>query len=380
MNMKSQDTHEMLVEPLHDEEARQNFSCDFRKFIATQVAPGNKPAYAVVAAPTFAKKNGYTPQSHDEIAEAFRRNPTYQFYSALQRNCQEMMFDGITDSIDRALPDLIKRAQELSGTSGGTLTLDEDFQPPAYLTVYDIHLQPGGYTANICKGDISAGLLYERSTYLYSMGYMGPKLDYLSKSLIEHLKKTYPNKNPTRILDMGCAAGNTTTAWAEAYPEAEVHGLDVGEALLRYAHARAEAIGIPVHFSQQNAEETTFEESSFDLVVSHIMMHETSASAVSRIFAESRRILKPGGVMLHLDLPRLDTLSPVESFLASWEVYNNNEAFGGTYRTMDVLAEAEKAGFGANDIRIDHVDFIDPPKLNNYQTKISTWPAVVGEK
>ncbi len=170
--MKPQESHAMMVKPLHDEESRQLFTHDFRKHIATRVTPGNRPAYEVVAKPKYFQEYRRAPQSHNDVAQALRHDPTYQFYSAMQRNCQEMSFDGIIDSIERDLPSLIDRAQKLSGKSGGSLTLDDSFQPPDYLTVYDIHLQPGSYTANACKGDISAGSLYERSTYLYSMGYM----------------------------------------------------------------------------------------------------------------------------------------------------------------------------------------------------------------
>ncbi len=190
------------------------------------------------------------------------------------------------------------------------------------------------------------------------MGYMGPKLDYLAKSLIQHFTEKYPNKSPRKILEMGCSAGNSAAAWKEAFPGAEVYAIDVGEGLLRYAHARAEVIRTPVHFSQQNAETTNFADESFDVIVSHIMMHETSTAAVARIFSESRRLLKPGCVMLHMDLPRLDEMSPIDSFLNAWEVYNNNETFGGTYRTMDVLAEAKKTGFSKERTVIDQVKFI----------------------
>jgi ubiquinone/menaquinone biosynthesis C-methylase UbiE len=96
------------------------------------------------------------------------------------------------------------------------------------------------------------------------------------------------------------------------------------------------------YFSQKNAENTNFEDGSFDVVLSHIMMHETSTKAVVRIFLESRRLLKDGGVMMHMDTPRLKELPPLGSFLAEWEVYNNNERFGGTYREMDIAAEAVK--------------------------------------
>ena len=54
-------------------------------------------------------------------------------------------------------------------------------------------------------------------------------------------------------------------------------------------------MGAAIHFSQQNAEKTDFADGSFDLIVSHIFLHETSRTAVDNILAECRRLLKPGG-------------------------------------------------------------------------------------
>ena len=67
--------------------------------------------------------------------------------------------------------------------------------------------------------------------------------------------------------------------------DAEIIGVDVGAPVLRYAHARAEAFGLPIHFSQQNGEETNFPDGFFDVVCSHIIMHETSTRAAPRIFS-----------------------------------------------------------------------------------------------
>jgi ubiquinone/menaquinone biosynthesis C-methylase UbiE len=178
---------------------------------------------------------------------------------------------------------------------------------------------------------------------------------------------------------MGCTVGQSTLPWKEAFPDAEVHGIDVGESVLRYAHARAEAMGVAVHFSQQNAEATDFPDGHFDVVVSHIMMHETSTPAVANIFKESRRLLRPGGAMLHMDNPRLKELAPFDAFLAEWEVHNNNEKFGGTYREMDIVAEAEKAGFAKGRVHLEYVPLVVPPRVMNYQTKGIQFPCLIGE-
>jgi ubiquinone/menaquinone biosynthesis C-methylase UbiE len=117
----------------------------------------------------------------------------------------------------------------------------------------------------------------------------------------------------------------------------------VAAPVLRYAHARAEALGVPVHFSQQNAEKTDFEDGSFDLVLSHIVLHETSKSALPRILGECHRLLEANGLMLHLEIPR--GKSVIEKFMHNWESYNNNETFSRFMTVIDLKAEAVRGQF-----------------------------------
>tara|TARA_B110000438_G_scaffold291745_1_gene329112 strand:- start:276 stop:1412 length:1137 start_codon:yes stop_codon:yes gene_type:complete len=378
--MAAQHAHAVLVDPTHDEQSRQDYYMDVRRYLAAEVSPGNKVAYQAQVRPSFVKEHGREPKDRHEVRKVMTRNDYYQMYSAMQRHTQEMTWDSVVESVERDLPRLIENAKQVSGKTGGTLTVDPDFKVPGYLTFYDIHLQPGAYHASYAKDDVSAGALYDRGTYLYTLGNIGSKMDYLGRTLLAHYKKLYPNAQPKRILDMGCSVGQSTIAWAEAFPDAEIHAIDVGESLLRYAHARAEDLGHKIHFSQQNAENTNFDDGSFDVVMSHIIMHETSTKAVGKIFSESRRLLHDGGVMMHMDNPRLKELPPLESFLAEWEVYNNNERFGGTYREMDVAAEAVKVGFSAENARMDMVDTYMPGKVMNYGTKNFQFPACIAEK
>ena len=378
--MPAQHAHAVLVDPTHDEHSRQNYYMDVRRYLAGQVAPGNKAVYHARVKPSFLKEHGREPTDRHEVRKVMTQDDYYQMYSAMQRHTQEMTWDSVIDSVERDLPRIRENAKSVCGNAGGTLTIDPEFKVPGYLTFYDIHLQPGAYHATYADDDVSAGALYDRGTYLYTLGNIGTKMDYLGRTLLEHYKKLYPGVTPKRILDMGCSVGQSTMAWAEAFPDSEIHAIDVGESLLRYAHARAEDLGHKIHFSQQNAEKTNFEDGSFDVVLSHIMMHETSTKAVVKIFAESRRLLRDGGVMMHMDNPRLKELPPLESFLAEWEVYNNNERFGGTYREMDVAAEAVKAGFSAEKARLEMVDTYSPGKVMNYGTKGFQFPACIAEK
>ena len=185
------------------------------------------------------------------------------------------------------------------------------------------------------------------------MGYMGPYNDDMGRSVCNYVKRRMPDFTPTAILDMGCTVGHSTVPFKELFPQAEVTGIDVGGPCVRYAHARAAAMGHPVHFLQRNAEETGFADESFDLIVSHILLHETSGKAMPRIFKECHRLLKPGGVMIHADLPPFDLMDPFTQFILDNETYYNNEPFWGAMRDSDQVQMAVDAGFAANTVKFD---------------------------
>ena len=352
--------HPMHPTAVHDEQARQDFVAAFRAHLASQLVPGNRVAYERRALPRFVREHGREPADFHEVRAAMRGDSYYQFWSALQRRSQELMWESVIDTAERELPQLIDTAQTLaqraaqSGGAGGSLRLDPTLVVPRYHTAVDIHLQPGGYHTDFAPDDVAAGAIYDMGLGIYLQGAAGPANEAMGLLLLSFLRERLPEFRPTRILDMGCGIGNSTLPWVTAFPEAEVHAIDVAAPLLRYGHARAEALGARVHFSQQNAERTDFEAGSFDLVVSHIMMHETSRSALPRIIAECRRLLRPGGRMLHLEIPRGST--PFQQFMYNWEVWNNNETFAVNMTGLDLAALAVDAGFDPTQVEAaDHV-------------------------
>jgi SAM-dependent methyltransferase len=374
--------HDLLVTRTHDEQHRQEFVMSLRRHLASQIAPHCGDMYTDDLKAAYTDEHGHEPRDRAEIRQAMRGSGLYQLFSVMQRTSQELMWDSAIDSVERELPRLIAKSKVLAAkrTHGGTLTLDSELEIPNYLTAYDIHLQPGGYHVEYCADDVAAGALWDRAIYVYSMGYLGPEMDYWGQSLANYYRDHLGGAEPRRILDMGCTMGASTVPWKKIFPEAEVHGIDVGPALLRYAHARAESMGHGVHFSQQNAEHTNFEDASFDVVASGLLMHETSRRGVNRIFSESRRLLKSGGVMMHMDPPQFIDMAPLKAFLAAWEAYNVNENFAGVYRDMDLAGEAIKAGFAEDAARVAMVDLVVPPEFQNYATPISQWPTVIAEK
>ena len=132
------------------------------------------------------------------------------------------------------------------------------------------------------------------------------------------------------------------------FPDAEVHAIDVGAGTLRYGWARAEHVGVGIHFSQQNAEQTDFPDNHFDLVFSSAVLHETSRKALPRIMAECRRILRPGGVVLYLEVPgHYSTLDTWGRIRGDYEILYNNEPFWRGALSTDFKVLVEAAGFRA---------------------------------
>jgi ubiquinone/menaquinone biosynthesis C-methylase UbiE len=175
------------------------------------------------------------------------------------------------------------------------------------------------------------------------------KNDGLGEGTIGCVKQRFPDLKPRRILDMGCGAGMSTLPLADAFPGAEIHAVDIAAPMLRYAHGRAQSMGVAVHFSQQDAGHTTFEDGSFDLVVSNLLLHEIPQKLSRRIVAECHRLLAPGGVHVHNDMVGWPS-DPFEQFMAEWNSHHNNEVFERGSGTLDWRGACIDAGFAAEDV------------------------------
>ena len=334
-DLKAQARHAVLPQTTAEEFSRQEFVKSLKFHLAAKVAPGNRLA--------FQAKN-VDAASHHDVRAAMRDDPYFRFWSALQRNSQEMMWKSVQLPVERQLPELIETAKA-PASAGGTLRLNPAFETPRYHRHVDIHCMPGGYHTEFAPDDVANGAVYDRAVYLYAMGRMGPLNSDIGDTTAAYVKQHFPDLQPRRILDMGCTVGHSTTPYVDAWPEAEVYAIDVGAPVLRYAHARAESLGKRVHFSQQNAERTDFADGFFDLIVSHILVHETSHTAIREIMREAKRLLAPGGVIVHAETPPYRALEPFDAFMLDWDTRNNNEPYWGASHEIDPKAIAAETGF-----------------------------------
>ncbi len=345
IDLKSQYRHEVLPATTSDEDARQEFVKSLKFHLASKIAPGNRLAYEARAAKAFQQEQGRVPDSYKDVRTAMGSEPYFRFWSSLQRNSQEMMWKSAQLPVERSF-DTLMQASKTVGAAGGTLRLDPALEIPRYHRHVDIHCMPGGYHTEFVADDLSNGAVYDRAVYIYAMGRMGPLNSDIGDTTIAYVKEHFPDLQPRCILDMGCTVGHSTLPYVDAFPGAEVHGIDIGAPVLRYAHARAESLGKAAHFSQQNAERTDFEDGRFDLIVSHILVHETSHVAIRNIMREAYRLLRPGGVIVHAETPPYRDLEPFDAFMLDWDTRNNNEPYWGASHEIDPAQIAAETGFG----------------------------------
>ncbi len=344
--MSGQGQHSLLPTATHDELSREGFVISLKEHVVSGISPGNKIAYDTRIVPRLENENGEPPTDRRQVLKALLRDDYYKMTSSLKRLTQELMWDSVGESVERQIGDLISKSQKTKKKKAkGSLRLNPDIELPRYLTAVDIHCMPGNYTTDLTDDDVFAGALYDRSVYLFVMGGLGPYNQDVGETLAAHLKKEFPDFKPKRILDMGCAIGHSTLPYCDAYPDAEVHAIELGAPMLRYGHARAESLGKAVHFSQQNAQSTDFPDGHFDLIVSHILMHETSNKAAPRILKETHRLLSKGGISLHCEGPPWDRMSPFEATVLDWDTHYNAEPYIGKFHELDPVKLMTDAGF-----------------------------------
>lgn len=338
--------HRMMPSVTRDEFAEQLFVAQLKSYLTTRIEPALREVTKRVVEPMLRPTKDPVERRQQALQKLQQLVP-YETWLCLMRSSQEMIWRFVSQCVDRQLPELKERAREIKKPRG-SLRLNPDLVIPEYLRIGDTHMMPGSYFHSVGPDDLRAGAIFDRGAAIYHSGRTGAALnDARGHVVVQHLFDRFPNVKPQRILEMGCSVGNSLVAVAGYFPEAEVHGIDVGAGMLVYGHARAEHLGVAVHFSQQNAEATDFPDNSFDLVYSCALLHETSEEAVKRIIRECYRILRPGGVMIHLEVPyRYEHGDLWMQIRGEYETRYNNEPFWHGACAMDLMPIARDVGFG----------------------------------
>jgi ubiquinone/menaquinone biosynthesis C-methylase UbiE len=344
--------HALLPTLTADERSRQRSVVALRRMLNAHLRPRNVELYGEEGLPAFEARHRRAPQTLAEIEEAFSLSSGYRLWSAMNRSAQELVWMAAGEPVLRDAERIDAQAEQLISAADklGELHLDREFKPPAEIAEVDIHLQPGGYALERHARDVTAGALYENGGNVYSFGQGIGKTDSKAGAVIAYLQRTRPGFSPRRILEIGCSAGAAACAYAAHYPNADVHAIDIGAGMLRYAHARAEALDVRVIFHQMSGTAMKFDDATFDLVVSNNLLHEIGRENRRAMLRESRRVLTIDGITIHQDVPIRAAPTVVHQVERGWDERFNGEIFWNTYAGDDLVADMRLAGFAAEEI------------------------------
>ncbi len=344
----------------HDEASRQRYVSFLRKFIMSDLSSKMKDLYFEDISKTIADDEVNKQSQTVKIRRAMEKTLFYKVWSSLRFNAQEMTWFSVQNQVERSLSDLVKISKEASRvkTDTASLNLNPSLEIPKYVSKLDIHQMPGCFHTEYVSDDVAVGAVYAHGTKVFG-GAMkkssNPGKGGVADTISNYLKMKYPNFKPKRILDIGCTIGSNLLPYRNVFPDAELYGVDVAAPVLRYAHARAVSMNIPVHFSQQNAEKMNFNDGFFDLIVSSFFFHEIPTKSSRLIVKEISRLLSFKGMTVHMELPSVNEVDPYYNFYIDWDAYHNNEPHYASFRKQDPIELLVNAGFKEKNAYILHL-------------------------
>jgi ubiquinone/menaquinone biosynthesis C-methylase UbiE len=339
--------HAMYPDLSHDEIARFNFLAHMNRHLSTTIMPGVKEAFDARVAPSFAAREGRGFADRHEVRRELLSEPAFRWWSALRRATMETRQQAGRWVTLRQAGSLNAKAKALT-ENDQRLVLDAGFVQPRSTALIDHHCMPGSYHGELVEGDVTGPCNYDIGIFATTGGMLGRFNDGGGQAIARWVQREMPDLKPRRILDLGAGLGHNVVPIAQAFPDAEVVAVDAGGAMLRYGLARAKALGVDnISFVQGDvADLSTIPDESFDMIHSCMFLHETCHQTMPKIFAETHRLLRPGGVVFHVEQPQYAPDMPLfEQAMRDWDAFYNNEPYWTKMHEVDLDQWMVEAGF-----------------------------------
>ena len=121
--------------------------------------------------------------------------------------------------------------------------------------------------------------------------------DGISARWLSEMEKYLPRRSPLDILDVGTGTGYFAILLAEKGHA--LTGIDLTESMLGEAEKAAADSGVSIAFMQEDAQDTRFEDESFDAIVMRNLTW--TLPDPEKAYREWYRLLRRGGVLLNFD-------------------------------------------------------------------------------
>lgn len=194
--------------------------------------------------------------------------------------------------------------------------------------------------------------------YANLAGYTSEELSTLPESITTFgcgNPTTFAEMNPGEVvLDLGSGAGlDLILASRKVGPTGRVIGLDMTPEMIAAANANLEKAGITnFEIRQGEMEAMPVADSEVDWIISNCVINLSPDKA--KVFAESYRVLKPGGRMLVSDIVTGDLPDSVRADIAAWVA-----CISGAVEESEYIRLVKQAGFAEVEV-VDRLVYDEP--------------------
>lgn len=341
------------------DESYMDYVQSFRKMVIQEMYPLVAEAGSI-AYESWKAENKADDASGDninDINEAFDTVPASRAWQRFVRTQQEMMWRQSRSTMLPVAEQYLAEVDAAVADGPATVETIEGFVTPGWAR-QEIHLQPGGYT-----DDPLGGVVYHIGTRAF---YEGMNDHEELHEELANLLTPPEDGQVNRVLDVACTIGQASLPLKRRFPDAEVCGLDVALPVLKYACKLANDADLEIHFRQALAQETRYEDGSFDSILSYLLFHETPEDTFTEIAQEMHRILRPGGTFCIFDFPNNEgeILPPAQRYLIEYDSRNNCEPYSLDFVACNFTQVLEDAGFDVA---------VGPETMNPFlQTRVCT--------
>jgi ubiquinone/menaquinone biosynthesis C-methylase UbiE len=154
-----------------------------------------------------------------------------------------------------------------------------------------------------------------------------------------------------KVLDVGCGTGGVTIpAKRRVGQDGSTAGIDPAPEMIAVAKKKALRSGLEIDFRVGVIESLPYEDATFDVVTSSLMMHHLPEDLRVKGLAEVKRVLKPGGRLLIADMTRSGTSMHARIFAALTMHRSHGDQFG----IQDLPELLKEAGLEEINLLDDH--------------------------
>jgi ubiquinone/menaquinone biosynthesis C-methylase UbiE len=142
------------------------------------------------------------------------------------------------------------------------------------------------------------------------------------------------------VLDVGCGTGTLLIEAAKRVGRSgPLRGVDRSPEMLAHARRKAAARGISAEFHEGSSDHLPFPDASFDVVFSTLMLHHLPASMQLATVAEVRRVLRPGGRIIIVDMQRPKKISAAFSHIGLIHLFRSRTTIPDWQKIEQILVQ-----------------------------------------